>query len=74
MNKHRKRGTEMENVPEPTGEIRRAYAKGRRDAMKEVRDPPYQTRSNYEVVQSYWTGWHYATENMNITRIKNIPR
>lgn len=59
----------MTNVPEPSGKIRRAYAQGRRDALREVRDPPFQTENNYEVVQAYWEGWHRTTENIKITKI-----
>jgi len=64
----------MRDTPEYRSEITRAYAKGRRDAMKEVREPPYRTEDNYEVVQSYWKGWHRASNHMKVTKVKRIPR
>lgn len=59
----------MTNVPEPFSETRRAYAKGRRDAMKEIKQPPFQTESNHKVIRAYWEGWHLATKNMKITKV-----
>lgn len=59
----------MTNVPEPFSETRRAYAKGRRDAMMETRQPPFQMEGNHEVVKAYWEGWHLTTKNMKLTKV-----
>lgn len=66
--------TDIPDVPDYKSEITRAYAKGRRDAMKEVREPPYRTEDNYEVVQSYWEGHVRTSNNMKVTKVKRIPR